>query len=78
MTGNIDHKHLPLSPDLDVTLSSTGEVVKAVGEAFSPKTNIDASGDSKVSWKKVKAQLVSDGRVETLLIGKKLFAASGR
>lgn len=68
MADSFHHNHLPLSADLDVNLSSTGEVVKTVGEAFSLKTNIDASGDSKVSWTKVKAVVVIDRRVETLLI----------
>lgn len=70
MTDSIHHNHLSLSSDLDVTLSTTGEVVKAVGEAFSLKTDIDASGDSKVSWTKVKALVVINRRAETLLIGK--------
>lgn len=58
MRDNIRRNNLPLSSDLDVNLSSTGKVVKAVGEAFSLKTNIDASDDSKVSWTKVKAPVV--------------------
>lgn len=73
MTDNIHPNHLPLSSDLDVSLSSTGEVVKTVGEAFSLTADIDASGDSKVSWMKVEALLRTCRKVETLLIGKKLF-----
>lgn len=62
MADMIQRNHLSLSSDLDLNLSSTGKVVKAVGEALSLNTNIDASGDHKVSWTKVKALVVDDRR----------------
>lgn len=70
MRDKIQHNHPPLSSDLDVNLSSTGKVVKAVGEAFSLKTNIDASDVSKVSWTKVTALVVIYRRGETRLMEK--------
>lgn len=73
MADIIQHNHLSLSSDLDLHLGATGKVVKAVGEGFSLKTRIDASGDHMVSWTKVKA-LVVDGRgVETLFMGENLL-----
>lgn len=73
MADIIQHNHLSLSSDLDLHLDSTGKVVKAVGEGFSLKTNIDASGDPKVSWTKVKALVVDGRRVETLFVGEHLL-----
>ncbi|XP_075876198.1 CD166 antigen homolog isoform X2 [Nelusetta ayraudi] len=56
---------------LDLHLGSTGKVVKAVGEGFSLKTNIDASGDHKVSWTK-------DGKtVKPPLFGELTFGDAG-
>lgn len=71
MADIIQDDHLSLSSDLDLHLGSTGKVVKAVGEGFPLKANIDASGEHKVSWTKVKALVVDGGRVETLLMGGK-------
>lgn len=45
--------------------------MKAVGDTFSLKTSLDASGETKVSWTKVKVLVVNDRGVELLLMGKK-------
>lgn len=41
-------------PDLDLSLSPTGEVVKNVGETLSVKIEKSTSGDAKELWKKVR------------------------
>lgn len=43
--------------DLDINLSPSGDVVKSSGEALNLSLQIDASGETKVSWTKVKKQL---------------------
>ena len=40
--------------DLDINLSPSGNIVKSAGEALHPNLKIDSSGDTKVSWTKVK------------------------
>lgn len=41
--------------DLDINLIPSGNIVKSAGEALHPNLKIDSSGDTKVSWTKVKA-----------------------
>ncbi len=42
---------------LDITLSPTGNIVKSAGEALDLTLQIDAPGDSKVSWTKDNTKL---------------------
>lgn len=54
----IQHNHLSLSSDLDLNLSTTGKVVKTVGDAFTLNMDVAASADAKVSWSKVRVPVV--------------------
>lgn len=54
----IQHNHLSLSSDLDLNLSTTGKVVKTVGDAFPLNMDIIASAEAKVSWSKVRVPVV--------------------
>lgn len=57
---------------LDINLSPSGNIVKSAGEALDLTFQIDASGDSKVSWTKDNVQLDKEPKFTTLT-----FADSG-
>lgn len=62
----IQHNHLSLSSDLDLNLSTTGKVVKTVGDSFSLDMDMTASGDVKVSWSKVRVPVVDHIQAATI------------
>lgn len=68
----IQHNNLSLSSDLDLNLSTTGKVVKTVGNAFSLDMDVTASGDAKVTWSKVRVP-VADHIQGTTIYRKKLL-----
>ncbi|XP_074498400.1 CD166 antigen homolog A-like isoform X1 [Sebastes fasciatus] len=57
---------------LDINLSPSGNIVKSAGEALDLTFQIDASGDSKVSWTKDNVKLDKEPKFTTLT-----FADSG-
>lgn len=48
--------------DLDINLSPSGNILKRADEALAPSLKIDASGDPKVTWTRVRAIAVKRRR----------------
>lgn len=61
-----------MSSDLDLKLSTTGKLVKTVGDAFTLNMDMTASDDVEVSWSKVRVPVVGHVQGATIY-GKKLL-----